>query len=108
MPILTELLVSIVGGVVTAAILAMFSRSGKSGAAVETAVPSAPAPRRGSFFADLLRLVLAVAGGIAIALIGGRILIQMGVVPRGLPTRLGLLVLGTVICWMLLSIGRRR
>ena len=109
MPIMTELIISVVGGVLTAMILAMFSRSGKSGtSASETVAAAAQAPRRRSVFGDLFVLVLAVAGGIAIAMVGGRILIQMGLLPRGMPTRLGLLIVGTVVCWMFFSIGRRR
>ena len=109
MPILTELIISIIGGVLTAAILSMFTRSGNSGTVIsqQASLPP-PTPRRRSFFVDLFVLILAVAGGIAIAMIGGRTLIQMGLLPRGLPSRMGLLVLGTVLCWMILSAGRRR
>ncbi len=109
MPILTELIVSVVGGVLTAMILALFSRFGKPGGAVlgQTATAARSAPR-GRVFGDLVVLIVSVVAGIVIAMIGGRIMIQMGLLPRGLPTRLGLLVLGTVICWMLLSAGRRR
>ena len=76
MPIMTELVVSVVGGVLTAAILAIFSRPGR-------------------------------AGGIAIAVLGGRMLIQAGILPQGLPTRLALLIGGTVVCWVIIASGRR-
>ena len=104
MPIMTELIVSVVGGVLTAAILAVFSRSGR-----EPDVPAAPAPRRRgrSFIGDLLRVVVAVAGGIAIAIVGGRLLIQAGILPQGLTTRLALLIGGTVVCWIIIASGRR-
>lgn len=109
MPILTELVISVIGGVLTAAILAMFSRSPNSGtvASQQASLP-ATGPRRRSLLGDLFVLILAVSGGIAIAMIGGRILIQMGILPRGLPSRLGLLVAGTVLCWLVLGAGRRR
>jgi hypothetical protein len=104
MPIMTELVVSVVGGVLTAAILAMFSRPGR--ARGHANAPAAPAPRRraGSFIGDLLRVV---AGGIAIAVLGGRMLIQAGILPQGLPTRLALLIGGTVVCWVIIASGRR-
>ncbi|MEM9030269.1 MAG: hypothetical protein AAGC70_18060 [Pseudomonadota bacterium] len=106
MPILTELIVSIVGGVATAIILAAFS--GRRRAETPTAHQAqSPAPRSRSVFGDLLRLLVAVAGGIAIAMVGGRILIQSGVLPGGLPTRLGLMVGGTTLVWLLL-VGLRR
>jgi hypothetical protein len=50
---------------------------------------------------------VAVAGGISIAVVGGRLLIQAGILPQGLPTRLALLVGGTVICWIIIASGRR-
>lgn len=107
MPIMTELIVSVVGGVLTAAILAMFSPQGRAGG--QARVPAAPAPRRraGSFIVDLLRVVVAVAGGIAIAVLHGRVLIQAGILPQGLPTRLALLIGGTVVCWVIIASGRR-
>ena len=107
MPIMTELVVSVVGGVLTAAILAMFSRPGRAGGHANA--PAAPAPRRraGSFIGDLLRVVVAVASGIAIAVLGGRMLIQAGILPQGLPTRLALLIGGTVVCWVIIASGRR-
>ena len=108
MPFLNELIVSIVGGVITALILGMFSRKNNNAINAQQSVP-VDAPRKGSsVFGDLFRLILAVAGGVAIAMIGGRILIQAGLIPRGLPSRLGLLIVGTVICWLILTIGRRR
>ena len=107
MPIMTELVVSVVGGVLTAAILAMFSRPGR--ARRNANKPDAPAPRRraGSFIGDLLRVIVAVAGGIAIAVLGGRMLIQAGILPQGLTTRLALLIGGTVVCWVIIASGRR-
>jgi hypothetical protein len=107
MPIMTELIVSVVGGVLTAAILATFSRPGRAGR--QANAPAAPPPRRRgrSFTGDLLRVIVAVAGGIAIAVVGGRLLIQAGILPQGLPTRLALLVGGTVICWIIIASGRR-
>jgi len=107
MPIMTELIVSVVGGVLTAAILAIFSRPGH--ARREANVPAAPTSRRrgGSFIGGLLRVVVAVASGIAIAVVGGRMLIQSGILPHGPPTRMALLIAGTVVCWIIIASGRR-
>lgn len=102
MPILTELLVSIVGGVATALILGVLVR------------PSAPvdremrAPRRRTVFGDFVHLLLSVAGGIALALLAGRWAMQSGLAPRGGGGRLILLVGGTALCWFLMLPLRRR
>ena len=108
MPIMTELVVSIVGGVITAMILGLFSRKSRSSVQVQQPAASAAEPRKRSGFGDIVRLVLAVVGGFIIAVSVGRILIQAGVIPRGMPSRLGLMVAGTILCWLLLSMGRRR
>ena len=99
--------VSVVGGVLTGSILELFSPQGRGGG--QARVPAGPAPRRraGSFIGDLLRVVVAVAGGIAIAVLDGRVLIQAGILPQGLPTRLALLIGGTVVCWVIIASGRR-
>jgi hypothetical protein len=34
-------------------------------------------------------------------------LIQAGILPQGLPTRLALLIGGTVVCWVIIASGRR-
>ncbi len=107
MSIVTELVISVVGGVLTAAVLALFTRRGRGQTRSDVAVGQDQSRRRGSFFGDLFRLVFAVSGGIAIALLGGRVLIQAGILPPGLGTRLGLLVAGTVLCWIVVASGRR-
>lgn len=108
MPIMTELVVSIVGGVITAIILGLFSGRRGSIVQVQQPVERAREARKSSAFGDLIRLVFAVVGGFVIALVVGRMLIQAGIIPRGLPSRLGLMVVGTVLCWLILSVGRRR
>jgi hypothetical protein len=107
MSIVSELIISIVGGVLTAAVLALFSRGGRARTRSDVAIGQGKSRRRGSFFGDLFRLVFAVSGGIAIALLGGRVLIQSGLLPPGLGTRLGLLLAGTVFCWIVVASGRR-
>ena len=101
MPILTELVVSIVGGVATALIL---------GALVRPAAPEASASHRrgGSVLGDLVHLLLSVGGGIAIAMLLGRHLIQAGIMPKGLGGRLILLVGGTALLWFAMLPMRRR
>jgi hypothetical protein len=63
----------------------------------------APVPSSATSFA----LSWPVAGWIAIAVLGGRMLIQAGILPQGLPTRLALLIGGTVACWVIIASGRR-
>ena len=109
MPIMTELIVSIVGGVLTALILSLFSGGRTRGPQTAAAVPTDTTPHRHrSAVGDFFRMIIAVACGIAIAMIAGRMLIEAGLVPRGLTTRLVLLVAGTALCWLLLVGLRRR
>ena len=109
MPILTELIVSVVGGVLTAMILAIFSgRSRRAGNVAVNRQSAAAEPRRSSLFGDTIRLVLAVIGGIAVSIVLGGILIQAGIAPRGAGVRLVLMVVATVLFWLILSAGRRR
>ena len=107
MPIMTELIVSVVGGVLTAIILALFTRGGKAQASAAHTSAQQPVRRGRSTFGDLIRLIIAVGGGIAVAMVGGRMLIQAGIVPGGMPTRLGLLVVATAVFWMAMTAGRR-
>ena len=112
LPILTELVVSVVGGVLTAIILALFSARGRgsqseaSAAAIE-AVDRRPARRSGGF-GSFMRMLVAVVGGILIALALGRFLAQMGIIPRGAIGRFILIAVATVGLWLILPFGRRR
>lgn len=102
MPILNELVVSIVGGVATALILGILVGP-QSGAREERS-----GRRSGGVLGDLMHLLLSVGGGIAIALLLGRYLIQAGIMPKGLGGRLALLVGGTALVWFLMLPLRRR
>lgn len=101
MPILTELVVSIVGGVATALILGALVGGG-------SASRDTQARHGGTLFADLVHLLLAVAGGIAAMFFLGRMLIQAGILPKSLASRLGVLVAGTALSWLILLPLRRR
>lgn len=111
MPIVTELVVSVVGGVLTALVLALFSRGARS---TSTAAPATqvanqvPAERRRIGAGDFFRMVFSVIGGIAVAMVLGRTLSKAGVLPQGIPTRMILLVVGTIVFWLLLTGMRRR
>ncbi|MEL6297558.1 MAG: hypothetical protein AAFQ45_03220 [Pseudomonadota bacterium] len=109
MPILTELVVSIVGGVLTAVILSMFARRPAPAERPERRVRRER--RRGGFLSGVfgfLRVLIAVSVGLVAAMAGARWLIQNGIIPRGLPSRLGVLVATTLVVWMLLGMFRRR
>ncbi len=113
LPVLTELVVSIVGGIITAAILGVFSRGNGSASRSTASVPvgqdrGTAGARRPSGVGSFLRMLIAVCGGVALSLFFSRMLIQAGVLPRGLPTRLGLLVVSTALIWLVLPIGRSR
>lgn len=109
MPIMTELVISIVGGIVTALVLEMMGRGGGGRTDVAHARSSAASHGSGdSMLGGTIRVILAVAGGIAFAMLGGRMLIQAGIMPKGVGGRLALLVVGTVVIWLLLAITKRR
>lgn len=105
MPFLNELVLTVIGGVVTGLILEMFRPRSRHPGGGSGDMGSNP---RDTFIGQFVRLILAVLGGVAIAIIGGRILIQSGIAPKGLSTRLLLLVAGTVVCWLLLLVARKR
>ena len=82
MPLVNELIVTVVGGVVTALILEMFRGRRRR---VETKVHAQhSAARRGSVIGQFVHMLLAVIGGIAFAIVGGRWLIQTGVLDGSL------------------------
>jgi len=100
----SELIVSVVGGVATAAILSLFSRGGEQ----VQRTPARESGRGRSLLGDLIHMIFAVSAGIAIAMIGGRMLIQSGALEKGIGGRLVLLVAGTALAWLLLLPLRRR
>jgi len=110
MPIMTELVISVFGGIITALVLEMMGRGG--GSRSEVGRSSVSAGGHGSsgdsMLGGVIRVVLAVAGGLAIAMLGGRMLIQAGIMPKGQGGRLVLLVVGTVVVWLLLAVAKRR
>jgi hypothetical protein len=55
-----------------------------------------------------MHLLLAVCGGIAIAMLLERNLIQTGIMPKGLGGRLVLLVGGTTLLWLVMLPLRSR
>ena len=106
-----EIVASIIVGVVTGLILELFRRRDRSSGSQSQSQSRAEArrERRGDgILAQFVRLVLAVAGGVAIAVLGGRYLIQSGALPPGQPTRIGLLIVGTMVVWLLLLLARGR
>ena len=107
MTILGELVVTVIGGIVTALVLERMGRARSSAPTQQMQAPLAR-PRGESTGGGLVRVILAVLGGIALATFGGRMLIQSGLMPKGLPGRLMLLVVGTALAWLLLSMFRRR
>jgi len=105
MPLLNELIVSIVGGVATALILSVFTRGGRAPAQSQRIENRKPAR---SGFGNFLHLLVAVTGGVAFAVIGGRVLFQSGVLERSLPMRMALLVGATILIWMVIGAMRPR
>lgn len=75
MSVMSELMVSVVGGVLTALIVGMFTRSPPR--TVQVMAPPERRRRR-SMFGGFVRLVVALVGGAAVVLIGGRLLAQSG------------------------------
>ena len=106
MSIVNELIVSIVGGVATALLLSMMAGGGRGGQSQEVARDARPGNRR-SILGDLTHILFAVGAGIAIAMIGGRMLIQAGILEKGVGGRLVLLVVGTALAWIVMLPLRR-
>ena len=104
---------TIVAGVITSTILETF-RTWRRARAGQTQSQTMPEPERrrswiGGFFRHIFFLALAVVGGVAIAMYAGRYLLDMGLVERPFPmVRLGLLIGGTILCFSILSMFRRR
>ena len=101
---------TVTGGVLTSMILEFFRRiSRRSGTQTQTQVAPPPERRGGGFFSTLFRLILSVIGGVAVAIIGGRMLVEAGLLKPPFPLiRMGLLIGGTIVCWSLLLAFRRR
>ena len=112
LPILTELVVSVVGGVLTAIILAVFSTRGRGAQSEASTAAVEPVDRqraeRAGGFGNFMRMLVAVVGGILIALALGRFLAQAGIIPRGAIGRLILIAVATIGLWLILPFGRRR
>lgn len=107
MPLLNELIVSIIGGVITALILSIFTRGSRASAPRQSQRIETHKPARGGF-GNFLQVLLAVTGGVAFAVIGGRVLFQSGVLERSLPMRMALLVGAIIVIWMLIGAMRSR
>lgn len=102
----SELALTVLGGVITSLILEVFRMRWRGGRSQSQTAPAAP--RGGGFFAGLIRLFLAVVGGVLIARFGGAYLFQNGLLERSPQMRAALLVGGTMLCWVLLLLFRRR
>lgn len=124
---LRELVVSIVSGIVVAMILGMFRTGGGRSAPQPRSTAryyEAPPRRNGGFFGGLMRFVLSVAGGLALAffampLLFGRRFGNFDHYDRydrfdgfhGLTSHAPILILtvvGTIIVWSILSAFTRR
>ncbi|MBI1383676.1 MAG: hypothetical protein GC150_02015 [Rhizobiales bacterium] len=110
MPILNELILTVVGGVLTALILERVRGSGNAPTTASAATGRAERPRSGSsFFGQLVRVILAVTGGYFCATTGARYIFQSGILERSPMNRLAILVAGTIVCWLVLAwLFRRR
>ncbi len=121
---LRELLLSIASGVIVAVILQVFRLGGRGNGGMSQSMNTynTARPRRGgSFFGGLVRLVLAVAGGMALAYSAAPFILPRRFRDYGGGDRfdgfegisaytpmLILTVVGTIIVWMLLAAIMRR
>ncbi len=118
-----ELILSVVSGVIVALILQMFG-GGRRDTVPRQSVRNrsyAPPPRRRSLFGRMIRLVLAVTGGVAFAQVAAPFLFRrrfgdfggfdrfdhLGGLSGHLPI-LVLTVIGTIVVWIFLSAVTRR
>ncbi len=109
MPLLNELIISIVGGVLTAIILGLFTRRPKASKQqiMQQTIEKQPAAKNGSStFGQFMHLLLAVLGGLAIFSTFGRYLFKSGILERGLPMRILVIVCATVFVWWVLLLFR--
>ena len=124
---LKELVISVVSGVIVALILQVFPSGGsrsEAGPRQSVSYRAVPARRGGSFFGGLLRFILAVAGGIALAYSAAPFLLGhrgrdfggydrfdrfdgFGEIASHVPMLI-LTVVATIIVWALLSALMRR
>lgn len=132
MDLMNELIVSVVGGVVTAIILESFRGGQRSDKAPTNDTPAVavgpkgrplPLPKHngrgrqeqrqgrsriGAFFSGLLRVILAVCGGLLVATLGFRMAIAAELIERGPAMRMAFFIAGTIVFWVLLLVVRGR
>ena len=111
LPILTELIVSVVGGVLTAIVLTVFStgrRDTQASASMgDVSQADGGRSKKSGRVGGFMRMLVAVVGGIVIALAIGRFLAQAGIIPRGPFGRIVLIGVATIGLWLILPFGRR-
>ena len=101
-----ELLVTVVGGILTALILGVFSwPSSRSQSQSQQGLETSSEPRS-SAFGQFMHLLLSVAGGYGLAFFTTRFLFKSGIVERGLPMRMAIFVACVVFVWWVLLLFR--
>ena len=110
MPFINELIISVVGGVLTAIVLGLFSGRRKPKQAVYREVQEeAQIVHKGpSTIGQFFHLLIAVIGGIALSSMVSRFLFKAGILERGLPMRIVVLISCVVLVWWVLLLFRGR
>ena len=106
---MNEVAGSIVIGIVAVLILEMLrSGDGRDPAISSTEFFGDGGRRRRAdgFLVQFTRLIVSVAGGVALSMLAGQYAIEKGYLPEGLATRLSLLLGGTVMVWVWLVLAR--
>ncbi len=107
-PFANELIITVIGGVLTAFILNLFSGKSKPQQQQVYHQPQQARPSRsgGSLFGQFIHVLLSVAGGVALAIFASRFLFRSGILERGLPMRMVILVASTIFVWWVLLLFR--
>ncbi len=108
MPFINELIISVAGGVLTALILGLFSgrRKNTPVTQINTQTQNYRENKGPSIFGQFIHLTLAVLGGLGLSFFASRFLFKSGILERGLPMRLVILIASTIFVWWVLLLFR--
>lgn len=109
MTFFSEIAVTVVGGIITAIIIGLFTRkSKKADAQPERSQQNQTQTQSGSTFGNVIHLLISVILGVLLATTLGRQLFKSGILERGPEMRLLIVVVAIVLIWSLIGLVRKR
>lgn len=108
MAFFSEIAVTVIGGLITAVILALFTRRGKEPARSPSAQQNQSQRRTGGSFGQFMHVLLSVVIGIVLATTLGRYLFRSGILERSPETRLIVAVCAIILVWLVINMLRGR